>query len=44
MDDTWCNYSDLPSPMSYSASTYYYGIGSQVEIPQETCDENEDRN
>lgn len=37
--EDWCYYSDLPSPMSYSASTDYYDIESQVEVPQETCDE-----
>lgn len=43
IEEDWCYYSDLPSPMSYSASTDYDSIGNQQEIIQDTYTEGEDR-
>jgi len=32
IDDTWCHYSDLPSPSSYIECADYDGIGNQGRV------------
>jgi hypothetical protein len=32
VDDTWCHYSDLPSPIAYVSCMDYDGIGNQGRV------------
>ena len=34
VQEEWCHYSDLPSPISYTACTDYDGMGNQGRFPK----------